>query len=265
MATSSYPFPSYFWQYQGFDYAGIPIDQSVADAMYADGVRVVGRYLYPTHYPNGKGISAQEAQYYINAGIKIFLYYEINSNDALGGYSRGYANGINCYNEAVSVGVPAGTQIYCCCDTGVTDAQASGVVMDYLEGFRDAMTGYSVGIYGGLNVMSACYAAFPDLYRVQAGAWGADEFSPINIRQWLLNKNNSAMQDGYIGISNVTIDSNGYAYWNGYNVDLISTDSDVNLWGDSSPTPPTPPPPPPVPPASTGSKMPIWFYLKNPL
>ena len=259
MPLFNYPYPSYLWDYQGVDFAVIGnMSQALADAMYNDGIRFVGRYLYSQQWPNGKGISAAEADMYLNAGLRIFLYYEINTTDALGGYSRGQQNGAACLTQCNNLSVPVGTQIYCCCETGVTDAQAAGVVMDYLDGFASELPDYNVGIYGGQNVMAACYAAYPDRYRVQAGAWGSQEFSPINVRQWLLNTNGAAERDGYIKINNITING-GYAYWRGYNVDLCSAPDLENMWGDDSPTPPTPTPPGPGP--ATG-KMPIWFYLK---
>ena len=258
MPLHRYPYPSYRWGYQGFDYAGMPnLDQSLVADMYADGVRFVGRYLYASQYPNGKGISAAEAQLYLDAGIRIFLYYEVNTTDALGGYDRGHTNGLNALAQCQQLSVPIGTQIYCCCDTAVTDAQAAGVVMDYMQGFADALPVYNTGIYGGTNVVQACYNAFPNNYRCQAGAWGSHEFDPINVRQWFLGANNSAYNDGLINIANITIDANGYAYWRGVNVDLCSAPNLDNMWGDGSPTPPTPPGPGPE-----STEMPIWFYLK---
>lgn len=227
---------------------------SVAQQMYADGVRFVGRYLFSDRYPNGKGISAAEAQWYLDAGIRIFFYYEVNTTDVFGGYQQGYNNGLACLAECNDLNVPIGTQIYCACDTGVTDAEAAGVVMDYLDGFATALPNYNTGIYGGSNVMQACYDAFPDNYRCQAGAWGNQEFDPINVRQWMLSYNQRAEADNYIQIANVTIGNNGYAYWRGHNVDLCSVDDLSNMWGDGSPTPPTPPKP--------KKGMPIWFYLK---
>ena len=263
MAFENYPYPSYSWDYQGFDYAGISnLDAALAQQMYDDGVRFVGRYLFAQQYPNGKGISAAEAQLYLDAGISIFLYYEVNSNDALGGNARGVALGQAALHEAQAVGVPTGTPIICCCDMGVTDAEASNVVMQFLQGFASQLSDYTVGIYGGSNVMQACYDLDPDYWRVQAGAWGNYEFSDINVRQWLIGANRSALNDGYIRISNVTIDSSGYATWRGHVVDLISAPTLNLMWNSgSTPTPPTPPPPPPVPPVDEG-KMPIWFYLR---
>ena len=254
MPLTSYPFESYSWSYQGIDFAGIPITQELANQMYEDGIRFVGRYLFSIRYPQGKGITAEEAQYYLNAGIRIFLYYEVNSTDALGGYEAGYQNGLACLIECTDLSVPQGTQIYCCCDMGVTDEQASGVVMDYLSGFADALPNYNVGIYGGLNVIEEAYISFPNAYRCQAGAWGVQEFSPINVRQWLIATNNSAASDGYINIQNISIDANGYATWRNYSVDLVSADTLDNMWGDDSPTPPAPTP--------TTHKMPLWMYLK---
>lgn len=253
MAVYSYPYPSYSWQYQGLDYWGMSgISQQLANDMYSDGVRFVGRYLYADKYPNGKGITAQEAQFYLNAGIRIFFFYEVNESDALGGYQRGRENGLACLQEALDLNVPDGTQIYCCCDTGVTDTQANGVVMQYLDGFREALSTYNTGIYGGQNVVTACYNTYPNNYRCQAGAMGFQEFAPINVRQWMISYNRQAQADGYIGIQNVVIDSDGYATWRGHSVDLLSADSLANMWG-SSPVPPTP----------TGDdSMPLWFYLK---
>lgn len=255
MATYNYPFPSLSWQYQGIDFAYISVTQELANQMYADGIRIVGRYLYADRYPNGKGITAQEIQYYHNAGISIYFYYEVNANDALGGYQAGYDNGIDCLAECTDLNVPQGTMIYCCCDTGVTDVQAQGVVMDYLEGFADALPDYNVGIYGGLNVVSACYDTFPDLYRCEDGTLGPSEFSPINVRQWAIARNNQAKQDGYLRIDNITMDTNGFAQWRGYNVDIVSADDLTNMWGGGSPTPPTPPIP-------THKELPIWMYLR---
>lgn len=262
MALYSYPFPSYSWPYQGVDFAIIGnMSQDMADQMYIDGIRFVGRYLFWEQFPNGKGLSATEATWYLNAGLSIFLYYEVVSSDALGGYSRGYQNGLNCLAQCQSLGVPNGTQIYCCCDTGVTDVQAAGVVMDYLHGFADALPNYNVGIYGGQNVMAACYNAYPNNLRVQAGAWGLQEFDPINVRQWLLSYNGQALRDGYINISNITLNS-GYAYWRGYNVDLCSAPNLDNMWSSGSPGPTPPIPPVPPGPGPEPTKMPIWMYLK---
>lgn len=255
MAFYNYPFPSCSWDYQGIDFAYIPVTQELANQMYADGIRFVGRYLYHDRYPIGKGISAQEVQYYLNANIRIFLYYEVNTTDALGGYDSGYNNGLAALAEATDLGVPAGTQIYCCCDTSVTAEQATSVVMQYLEGFAAALPDYNTGIYGGSLVVEACHSQYPLRYRCQAGAWGSQEYSPIDVRQWLVATNRQAMNDGYIRIQNVILDSNGYATWRGYSVDLCSAESLENMWGDDSPTPPTPTP-------AESDKMPLWFYLK---
>lgn len=269
MANIPYPYPSYSWDYQGFDYAGMyGIDANLAQDMYNDGVRFVGRYLYQDQYPYGKGISPTEVQIYLNAGISIYLYYEVLTSDALGGYTRGVTLGQQALTQATALGVPLGTPIICCCDTGVTDAQASGVVMQFLQGFASQLPDYRVGIYGGLNVMEACYNLSPNYWRVQAGAWGAQEFDTLDVRQWLWGSNRRAVNDGYCRISNITINSDGSASWRGHSVDLISAPTLDNMWGPGStptPPPPTPPPPPPVPPVLGGSEMPLWFYLKLPL
>lgn len=251
MAFVSYPFPSLSWEYQGLDYAGIPnMTQAIANQMYSDGVRFVGRYLFSPQYPNGKGLSAAEAEFYLNAGIKIFLYYELASTDAISGYDRGVELGDIANSEAEAINVPPGTPIYCCCDMGVTDAQANGVVMQYLQGFASQLPDYNVGIYGGANVMQACYNLNPDYYRVQAGAWGNQEWSELNVRQWLIGTNRQAEADGYIKIDNIVLDNQGYATWRGYAVDLCSAPNLNNMWGGSQPPP------------SDRTGMPIWMYLR---
>lgn len=255
MGSYPYPYPSLDWSYQGVDFYGINnMSQNIADNMYADGIRFVGRYLYHDHYPYGKGITRQEADLYLNAGLKLFFYYEVNPTDALSGYNGGYQAGLNCLQEAQTVGVPNLTQIYCCCDMDVTDAQANGVVMDYLNGFKTALPNYSCGLYGGANVMQAVYDNYPNAYRCQAGAWGINEFSPINIRQWFMANLRRAQADGKIRIANIQVDQNGYATWRGYPVDILSAGSTAGMWNGETPVPPTPP--------SKSDKMPIWFYLK---
>lgn len=258
MAVYGYPYPSYTWPYQGVDFAGISgMNQQLANAMFDDGIRFVGRYLYASQYPNGKGLSAAEADFYLNAGLSIYLYYEVNTSDALGGYARGQQNGYAALQQIIALGIPIDTMVYCCCDTSVTDAQAAGVVMDYLDGFASEVPNYKVGIYGGQNVMAACYAHDPDKCRIQAGAWGSYEFDPINLRQWMIAYNGNAKQDGYIQIANVQI-TNGYATWRGNSVDLCSAPDLSHMWSAGGPQPPTPPGPGPE-----SGKLPIWMYLKR--
>ena len=252
----NYPFPSYSWQYQGVDYAMINgMDSTMAAQLFTDGARFVGRYLWHVKYPYGKGLSAAEAQWYFDAGLRIFLYYEALASDALGGYDQGNTNGINALTELALLNVPAGVMVCCCCDTAVTDAQAAGVVMDYIRGFRAQLepAGYRVAIYGGQNVMAAAAQYQPNVYRCQAGAWGYQEFDPIDVRQWLIAYNGNAQRDGFVRIQNINI-SNGYAFWRNYNVDLCSAPDLTYMWGDGSPVPPSPGPVTP--------EMPFWMWLK---
>ena len=90
----------------------------------------------------------------------------------------------------------------------------------------------------------------------RSGAWGIQEFEPINVRQWLIAHLRSAITDGYVNIQNVTLDANGYPLWRGHSVDLCSAPDLTNMWNSGSPTPPTPPSP------TEHEKMPIWMYLK---
>lgn len=261
MAYYPYPYPSDTWPYKGLDYDVMPnLDAEKALQMKNDGIDFVGRYLYSAQNPNGKGISAAEAQIYLDAGIRIFLYYEVNTGDALGGWASGVANGRNAAALAAALTIPAGTPIICCCDTSVTDADAQEVVMAYLQGFASELPTYNVGIYGGANVVEAAYNLNPVYNNIQAGAWGAQEFSPIFVRQWYIPKNNDALVDGYITINGVTLNSSGYASYGGASVDLLSAPSIANMWGDPSPTPPGPGP---GPTPTDRDKMPIWFYLRK--
>ena len=170
----------------------------------------------------------------------------------MGGQARGEQLGQQALAQAAALGVPIGTPIICCCDTGVTDAQANGVVMQFLQGFASQLPDYRIGIYGGANVMQACYNMNPDYWRVQAGAWGADEFSDINVRQWLLSKNSAAINDGYCRIYDL--------YTMALKFEGEYKNGKKNGKGKEPPGP-TPPPPPPIPPVESNN-MPIWFYLK---
>lgn len=249
MAWHEYPYPSYEWEFQGVDFASMgTMTPQIAEQMAIDGISFVGRYLFAERIPFGKGITAEEAQMYLDHGIAIFLYYEVNTDDALNGYNRGVYNGERCLEQAIDVGVPENTLIFCACDTAVSLDQANGIVMEYLEGFNDGLgPGYSVGIYGGANVVQAAYNN--GFYNCQAGAWGDLEFEPINVRQWYISYNNAANRDGYLKLKNIEIDTNGYAQWNGFAVDLCSAPDTAGMWGGG--------------PRKKKHKMPIWLSQKK--
>lgn len=244
MAFHEYPYPCYDWEYQGVDFAIFnDMSAELAYQMADDGIAFVGRYLWPDAMPNGKGLSKEEMQLYYDAGIAVYCYFEINIDDALQGFDHGVNVGEWAKDLAEEIELPENTMIFCCCDTAVDLDTADGVVMDYLRGFAQGLTEkYSAGIYGGANVMQACYNADPAFVRCQAGAWGDLEFDPINVRQWYINRNHDAYHR-FLKLHNITLDENGYAQWRGHSVDLCSAPSlDGMAGGTKKPRP-----------------MPLWY------
>lgn len=254
MARIAYPYPSLTqWDYQGFDSSSPYFTDAQMAQMAADGVRVFGRYLYD----GDKGCTRAEALRWLNHGIALYFYYEVNTTDAVQGYAHGYELGRACQAQIQAVGVPDNTMIFCCCDRDVTDTTARGAVVEFYRGFKAAIPYHSVGIYGGLNVMEAVKAADSGAWLCQAGAWGFEEFDRIDCRQWLISRNSQAYTPNnlnYLRIQGVTVGAGQtpdlmWAYWRGNSVDLVSVPSLEYCWRNASQPRPTPYTPPPAPPS----------------
>ena len=137
-----------------FDYSWARPDPSLLD----EGVI---RYLAPVGapWPNksvGKIIGLDELNALWAAGKKVGLVWEVDTNDADGGYDHGKDSGEHARAMARTLGYPDSVPIYVAVDKRLTDANR-GTAVEYVSGFRDG-----AGLarpYGEAALIDACVAA----------------------------------------------------------------------------------------------------------
>src|SRR5258706_14278809 len=106
---------------QGVDYS---YGRPNLDQLWNGGYRFVSRYLSwinPTTV--GKVINKAEATALLDHGFKVFLNWEYDARDALGGGSAGSQHATEAVNQAKNLGYPKGATLYFSVDFDVTPAQ----------------------------------------------------------------------------------------------------------------------------------------------
>lgn len=134
----------------GFDCA-TKLTAASAKALKSLGFSYVARYLGNSW----KTFDKNEAKAIQDAGLKLISIFEKNST--FSGYftkPQGIADAKEAMQLANAVGQPSGTAIYFTVDY---DAQPShmGAICTYLDGLRETLKDYKVGLYGSYNVMMA--------------------------------------------------------------------------------------------------------------
>jgi LysM repeat protein len=134
----------------GFDCA-TKLTAASAKALKALGFDYVVRYLGDSW----KTFDKVEAKAIQDAKLNLISVYEENST-FLGYFNRaqGIEDAKEAYKYAKAIGQPSGSAIYFTVDY---DAQAShmGAILAYLDGVKDALKDYKVGLYGSYDVMNA--------------------------------------------------------------------------------------------------------------
>lgn len=149
-----------------------PISSEVAELMVQNGVSFVGRYLVPTRYH--KALTKEEAQGLSAAGLQIFVYYEINADDALKGAERGTKDGKSAYQCAKDIGLPSNAIIYFTVDCSYPDtsptgmAKYNGLICDYLDAARAETGEYEIGLYGPYPTLEYAKSNSPCVAYVQS-------------------------------------------------------------------------------------------------
>lgn len=130
----------------------------------------VGRYI---SYPGGvnKDITAEEVQLYRSWGLDIFIYWEDQVADALGGRAKGREMAHYAAGQVVARGGPDnGGVIYACVDFDASATQMP-TVLDWFRGWRDVLPVEQVGVYGGLRAVETVLDAGLAKYACQTRAW----------------------------------------------------------------------------------------------
>jgi nucleoid-associated protein YgaU len=135
---------------QGFDCA-TKLNSTSAKALKAAGFDYVARYLGNSW----KTFDAAEAQAIQSAGLNLISIFEKNSTKAsYFSKAQGMADAQEAYKYAKAVGQPAGSAIYFTVDYNaqLTDLPA---ILEYVEGVKQLLVDYKVGLYGSYAVMQA--------------------------------------------------------------------------------------------------------------
>jgi hypothetical protein len=178
---------------QGFDCA-TKLTGSTATALRAAGFEYVARYLGNSW----KTFNVEEAEVIKGSGLKLISIFEKNSTKAsYFSKSQGMADAQEAFKYAKSVGQPTGSTIYFTVDY---DAQPADIpaILDYLNGVKQCLVDYKIGLYGSYNVMQAVRGHVD--YYWQTYAWSHGNVADfIHIYQ---NKNG-------VSISGIQLDKDG--------------------------------------------------------
>lgn len=152
----------------------------------AQGIKLVMRYLSPP--PNGKNLTAPEAQALLGAGLAILLGWETNSTRALAGRVGGRMDGKGASDLAQSLGAPHGLTIYYAVDFDTNPGEYP-VIADYFRGVGEDKR-YQVGIYGEADVIEAMHKLGVVTSEWQTYAWSHGRLSPeADLYQYLNGQN----------------------------------------------------------------------------
>lgn len=132
----------------GFDCA-TKLTAATAKTLKNTGFDYVGRYLGTSW----KSFDAAEAKAIQDAGIKLISVFEKSSTSP--GYftkAQGIADAKEAMQNAKSVNQPVGSAIYFTVDYNAQPAHM-GAIGDYLDGVKQTLQGYKVGLYGNYNTV----------------------------------------------------------------------------------------------------------------
>ena len=133
------------------------------------GYKGVIRYVEdPTQWLGMKHIRPPEYQELVTAGVDVLLYFEVDTQDAMGGFSAGHDNALRARAGADWIGYPHDRPIIMACDRHV-DVQQSRVAINYMQGAEAAIGHEHVGVYGFFDLIDPCIALNVGCFYVQAG------------------------------------------------------------------------------------------------
>lgn len=132
------------------------ITPQLAEKLYADGFRYVGRYLYQPDPDFQKEIKPGEIANIFAAGLSVFPIFQDNNRRLVDfSWSKGYAHGQLAHDRAVHYGFNRGTVIYFAVDYDATSEDMPKVI-EYFEGITAGLANkgrrYVHGVYGSRNV-----------------------------------------------------------------------------------------------------------------
>ena len=154
----------------GVDYAWARPDLG---QLHAAGYNFAARYL--SYQPNGKNLSASEAQSLQAAGFDIVSVWEQNADDALSGFNLGVNHAQNANAELAQFGGPADAPIYFAVDFDATPGDQPAIDA-YFDGVASVIGRERTGGYGGYYVVQRLFDDGKIAYGWQTYAWSGGQW-----------------------------------------------------------------------------------------
>ena len=136
------------------------IEQELADALYEQGFRYIGRYLTNVDPFNeaGKKMTIKEIEVLHSAGLRIFPIFQESPRAPVPSdfnMEQGINDARKAVKAAVKLGIPKGTIIYFALDCDMTEKDLTNYGIPYFQGinqlFSDSYHYYKIGVYGTRN------------------------------------------------------------------------------------------------------------------
>lgn len=162
-----------------------------AKNIYDAGFRHVGRYLWKANYDDGrtnKGLGKAEYDALIAAGLKVWLIYEEDGRELLGGFDAGVrvAQAAEAYRKSLGLGE---LPIYFNVDFDVNGkdvpANAMDSILNALSGIASVIGLNRTGLYAGYDPIKAAFDAKKITWGFQTYAWSGGKWdSRAQLQQW---------------------------------------------------------------------------------
>ncbi|KLU64001.1 hypothetical protein DEAC_c39950 [Desulfosporosinus acididurans] len=162
---------------------GTRLNAATVQALKANGVKAVGRYLGHTLW---NGLTVAEVKAIHDGGLLLWLILELSPTQvSYFTYDKGVSDAQFALAEAQALGAPKGACIYFTVDY---EAQAGDMaaIKDYLHGVHTVLTGkFLVGVYGSYYVIEAAKgASYPPDRFYQTIAWSYKNVAPNDVYQY---------------------------------------------------------------------------------
>jgi hypothetical protein len=139
---------------KGLDYStGAPSGATIV----ADGYSFVCRYIDdPNEQFGTKHIDPGEYRNLIDAGVAVFLVFEIGVNDYIGGFVEGVTNATRALAGTKWIGYPDDGLVFVSVDT---NAEQLPTALEYIDGFIHVLGNGRTGAYGFKDFIDACISS----------------------------------------------------------------------------------------------------------
>lgn len=157
---------------EGVDYSSTSHDNwaGLAEALKEAGMHFAGRYAVYDKSPGGRGITAEEYQALVTAGLDVFLYYEEDTAWMTNGWSAGVRAATRALDNIQKARMPQGMPVMYSHDID-PEPQHFEAIDECLRGAASVVGIERVGFYGGWLGIDHVHAAGTAKWFVQTIAW----------------------------------------------------------------------------------------------